>query len=125
MAQKKIKLNSTEIRQPDEGLAYSFETTFASSTKRVASGRLSANPMFTVEALTYTATGATVAEVKQILQIIAKGNSFSLYYFSPYYGAWRTDTFYVGRGDLTIGTLDEDGERYDSITFQMTGVNPI
>ena len=125
MAQEYIKIDNTVIKQPDEGLKFSFETTYSEDTQRNMSGKLLLTPMFTVEAYEYEASYPTVAEVKTLLQKIATGKSFSLRYFSPYYGAWRTDSFYVGKGSLVIGRLNEAQEEYDSISFSMIGVNPI
>lgn len=120
-----IKINSTLIRQPDEGLGYSFETTYSSDTARTQSGVLHASAMFTVESFSYKATDVTVSEMTTILQQIAKGKTFTLHYFSPYYGKWRDGTFYVGKGSLSIGRLNESSERYDELSFNMIGVNPI
>ncbi len=125
MAQQKITLNSIEIKQPDNGLQYSFETTYSSDSTRTENGVGHFTPLFTVESLSYSATGVKISEMTAILNIIAKGKSFTLHYFSPYYGSWRDDTFYVGQGNLTIGTLQSKREMYDSLSFQMTGVNPI
>lgn len=123
--QEKIKMNNVIIRQPDEQMGYNFETTYTEDSTRVQSGVGHFTPMFTVEALSYKATGLSVAEMKTILQIIGKGKPFKLHYYSPYYGAWRDDTFYVGQGSLSILRLNEDSEFYDSLSFNMIGVNPI
>lgn len=125
MAQNYIKINNTVIRQPDEGLGFDFETTYTEDSTRVQSGVLHATPMFTVESFSYSASTLTVAEAKTILQLVAKGKIFTLHYFSPYYGAWRDDKFYVGKGSLEIGRLNESGERIDGLSFNMIGVNPI
>lgn len=125
MAQELIKINNTIIRQPDEGLGYSFETTYSEDTSRTQSGNLVMSPMFTVEAFEYEATTLTAEEVRTILQFIAKGQKFNLRYFSPYYGEWRTDEFYVGQGSMEIGRLNTETERFDSLSFSMIGVNPI
>ena len=120
-----IKINGTVIHQPEEGLGYSFETKYSEDTKRVQSGKLKASAMFTVEQLSYSGVNLTVEEMKTILQLIGKGGNITLHYFSPYYGAWRDGTFYVGKGSLSVARLSEDSESYDSISFNMTGVNPI
>ena len=125
MAQELIMINGVAIRQPDEGLGYDFETTYSSDAKRTQNGVLHATPMFTVEALSYTATNVTAHEMKQILGLIASGNPFTLHYFSPSAGTWRDGKFYVGKGSLSIKRLNTDSETYDSLSFQMTGVNPI
>ena len=125
MAQNYITINGVKIKQPDEGLGYSFETTYTSDSTRVQSGAMHATPMFTVESFSYAASYLTIAEMQTILQKVAKGGNFTLHYFSPYYGQWRNDTFYVGKGSLEIGRLTEGGEYFDSLSFNMVGVNPI
>lgn len=123
--QQLIKINGIEIKQPDKGLGYSFETQYTRDTGRVQTGNLHASPLFTVESFTYSASWLTVDEMRTLLQQIARGHTFNLYYFSPYFGEWRTDVFYVDKGSMTIGRLVEDKEKFDNITFTMTGVNPI
>lgn len=121
----KYKLNNTLIRQPNTGMGYSFETTYTQDSTRVQSGKLYSSPMFTVESLSYEATGVSVEDMRTILQIIANGVPYTLHYWSPYYGAWRDDTFYTGKGSLAIGYLNDNTGLYDSLSFNMVGVNPI
>ena len=123
--QDRIKINGKEIYQPDKGLAYNFETTYTEDSTRVQTGDGHFTPMFTVEQLGYTASGIPQAEATKILQMIAKGQNFTLHYFSMYYGQWRDGTFYVGQGNLNIGSLEEDNEYLDTLSFNMTGVKPI
>lgn len=125
MSQQYITMNGVRIKQPLENLAYNFETTYTEDTTRVQSGELHSTSMFTVEQLGYQARNVSLSEMSQILQIIAKGNPFTLHYFSPYYGQWRDDLFYVGQGSLSVGKLTEDGEFFKTLAFNMTGVNPI
>lgn len=123
--QDKYKINDIEIFQPDSDLQASFETTYTSDSTRVQSGVLHATPMYTVEQFSYTATDVPVKEVKTILQQVIKGKSFKLHYFSPYYGVWRDGNFRVGKEQLQIGTLKEDGEKISSLSFNMTGDEPL
>lgn len=125
MAQQYITIDGIKIRQPNTGMTFSFETTFGSGSKRTQTGVLYSMPMFTVEAYSYEASFLTMAEIKTILQLIAKGRHFMLHYPSAYYGEWRTAPFYVGQGNINVGGLIEGEEMFDSISFQMTGVNPI
>lgn len=125
MAQEYIKMNGVVILQPDEGLGYDFETTYTEDTTRVQSGALHATAMFTVEAFSYEASWVSLTDMRTILQIVATGKPFTLHYFSPYYGAWRDDRFYVGKGSLSIGRLNTAEEKYESLSFNMIGVNPI
>lgn len=123
--QDTIKINGIQIYQPDEGLQSSFETTYSSDSGRVQSGVMHATPLFTVEQFSYSATDVPIDDVKVILQQIIKGNPFTLHYYSPFYGRWRDDIFRVGKGQYSIGSLKENGEKIESLSFNMTGDNPI
>lgn len=125
MAQEYIRMNGIIVRQPDTGLTWDVETTYGHGSGRAITGVAQVDPLFTVEALGYTATGINDRDLRQILQIVAKGEIFDLHYYSPFFGMWRTDEFYMGRGSLIVRSLEEGKEMYDSISFQMTGVNPI
>ena len=123
--QDTIKINGIEIYQPDEGLQSSFETTYTSDSTRVQSGVMHATPLFTVEQFSYSATDVPIEDVKIILQQIIKGNHFTLHYYSPFYGRWRDDIFRVGKGQYSIGSLKADEEKIETLSFNMTGDNPI
>lgn len=123
--QDTIKINGIEIFQPDEGLGYDFETTYSEDSGRVQSGVMQAVNYFTVEKLTYTASEIPTDKASEILQLVAKGNSFTLHYFSPYYNRWRDGLFRVGNGSLSIGSLQDENEKISSLSFSMTGEDPI
>lgn len=123
--QEKIKINGIDIFQPDQGLQSNFETTYSSDSTRVQSGVMHATPYFTVEQFTYSATDIPAKDASVILQQIIKGEPFTLHYYSLYYGTWRDDIFRVGKGQFAIGSLSEDNERLESLSFNMTGDNPI
>lgn len=125
MAQQKMLLNGIEVKQPDSGLGFSFETTYTEDSGRVQSGILNATPMFTVESFSYVATDLTLQEMSQILQIVARGDFYTMHYLSPFFGRWRDDVFYTGQGSLVIGLWKEDEECYDSLSFNIIGRNPI
>lgn len=125
MAQDYIKMNGKNILQPDEGLSFDFETTYTEDTTRVMDGTLCGSAMFTVESFGYEATWVSAEEMKTILQIVANGRPFTLHYLSPYYGRWRDGRFYVGKGSLTVGRWNEGEERYEKLSFNMIGVDPI
>lgn len=125
MAQEYMKINGIVVRQPDKGLGYSFETTYTDDSTRTQDGVGHFTTMFTNESFSYEATNLKENEMSQILRQVAKGKNFTLHYRSPYYGSWRDDTFYVGKGSLSIGSWKEDEECYESLSFNMVGVNPI
>ena len=121
----RIKINDVVVKQPDKGLGYDFETTYSEDSVRVQSGILHLTPLFTVEAFSYTASDVKEDEMQEILQLVAKGHPFTLYYRSPYYGGWRSGEFYVGKGSLKVGRWKEDVETYDTLSFNMIGVKPL
>lgn len=123
--QNMITINGIEIFQPDEGLNYNFETTYSSDSTRVQSGQAHFTPLFTVEQLGYTATDIPVADAKLIIEQIIKGHAFTLHYYSVYYGAWRDAKFRVGKGQFAIGSLVNGEERLTSLSFNMTGEEPL
>ena len=123
--QDKIRINDIEIFQPDEGLKSSFETTYTEDSTRLQTGEANFVPLFTVEQFSYSATDIPVADASVILQQIIKGEAFKLHYFSPFYGAWKDGMFRVGQGQFSIGTVEENGEKLSSLTFNMTGETPI
>ena len=66
-----IRMNGKEIFQPDEGLAYNFETTYTEDSTRLQDGSANFVPMFTVEQLSYQATDVPSDKAAEILQIVA------------------------------------------------------
>ena len=122
--QDTIKIDGKDIYQPDEDMSYNLETTYTNDSGRVQTGAGYFTPMFTVEQYGYTATHVPVADASQILKLVI-GRNFTLHCFSPYYGVWRDTTCYVGKGDSKIGTLEDSGEYISSLSFNMTGVDPI
>lgn len=126
MEQDRIRINGMDIWQPDsKELGYSFESTYSEDSTRTQDGVGHFTPLFTVEQLSYSASDIPVAEVAKILQAVAKGHNFTLHYYSLYYNEWRDGTFYVGRGNLDIKSLVVNDERVESLSFNMTGVDPI
>ena len=121
--QDKIKINNVEIVQPDSGLQYSFKKTYSDDTKETQDGTLHGTVVSVHEVLGYTATGIPVSKATALISAIISNNTFFLHYFSAYFGAWRTDVFRVPEGSLKIGSLNEDHELYDSISFTMEGVS--
>ena len=121
-----IKINGVAIFQPDEDLGYAIETTFTEDSTRLQSGSANFVPMFTVEQLSYQATSIPMEEATKILQMVGKGEAFTLHYFSVYYGGWRDGTFRVGKSNtISIGSLEENNEKLSSLSFNMTGDNPL
>ena len=118
-------MNGIDIYQPDKGLGYDTETTYTEDSARLFSGRANVTPLFTVEQLQYEASNIPQAEATKILRIIDKGGIFTLHYFSLHYGTWRDAPFYVGKNSCKIGSLVENNEKLTTLSFNMTGVNPL
>ena len=121
-----IRINGVDIFQPDEDLAYAIETTFTEDSTRLQSGSANFVPMFTVEQLSYQATDIPIEKATEILQMVGKGESFTLHYFSVFYGGWRDGTFRVGKSNtISIGSLEEGNEKLSTLSFNMTGDDPL
>ena len=121
-----IRINGVDIFPPDEGLSYAIESTYTEDSTRLQTGDLNAVPMFTVEQLSYTATDIPMEEASKILQMVGKGEGFTLHYFSVYYGKWRDGIFRVGKSNnISIGSLEENNEKLSSLSFNMTGDKPL
>ena len=121
-----IRINGVDIFQPDEDLGYAIETTFTEDSTRLQSGSANFVPMFTVEQLSYQATDIPIEKATEILQMVGKGESFTLHYFSVFYGGWRDGTFRVGKSNtISIGSLEEGNEKLSTLSFNMTGDNPL
>lgn len=121
-----IRINGVDIFQPDEDLGYAIETTFTEDSTRLQSGFGNFVPMFTVEQLSYQATDIPIEKATEILQMVGKGESFTLHYFSVFYGGWRDGTFRVGKSNnISIGSLEEGNEKLSMLSFNMTGDNPL
>ena len=126
MAQNIFMINDdVNTVQPKKGLKYDFETTYSEDTVRVQSGEIYITPLFTVESYGYEADDLTAEQMKSMLQKVAKGQPFKAHYFSAYYGTWRDDYFYVGKGSLNVGSWQQSRERFEKLTFNMIGVNPL
>ena len=124
MAQQKILINNTEIWQPDEDLAWDYETTYTPDSNRAQNGIGHFTEMFTVQSFGYTASHVPIAEWTKISQMIV-GRKFDLYCFNPHFGRWMTHRCNVGKGSLKIKSLEEGRERYSSISFNMTDIKPL
>lgn len=124
MDQQKIMINNTVIWQPDADLEWSHETTYTPDSTRTQDGVGHFTEMFTTESLGYSGSDIPVNEVSKILQMIV-GKKYDLYAFNPYFGRWMTMRCYTGKGTLNIGTLEADGEKISTLSFNMIDINPL
>lgn len=124
MAQQKYKINDVEIWQPDQDLAWNFETTYTEDSTRTQDGEGHFTEMFTTESFQYQASHVPVTEWSKISKMIV-GKKFNLYAWNPHFGKWRTHRCYVGQGSMNVGTLEEGCERYSSISFNMVDIKPL
>lgn len=123
MAQKRIAVDGWNAVQPIT-FDFNFQTTSSEDSGRTMSGRASISPLFTVEAYDVEYDDLTPAQASALLKKIVQRPSkpfFSLYYFSPYYGNWRTASFYVGEGSLKVRTLKEGEEMISQISCSFVG----
>lgn len=127
MAQDRISVGGWSTVQPTQ-FNYNFQTTSSEDSGRVMSGKAAITPLFTVEAFDVVYKNLTPAQASALLQKIVQRPGhvfFNLHYFSPYYGTWRTDQFYVGEGSLNIQTLEEGDENISEISCSFVGRNKL
>jgi hypothetical protein len=127
MAQERFNIDNKTIKQPDE-FSPQWETTFTEATDRTMGGTFYGGALFTVESYAVEFSDLTPAEASTILQAVIPKPSkltYTIHYFSPYYGAWRTDTFYTGKGSLKIKTLKQSEEGIESISFNAIKVDKV
>lgn len=122
---KKYQINGKTIYQPDKDMEYDFQTTYSESSKRTQFGKLIIKPLFTVERYSYKASNVPMEEAGRLIRLIIKGKPFNLYHWSMYHNAWRTDQFYVGKGNYVIGNVSDNHKYVSEISFNMTGVKPL
>lgn len=121
----RIKINDIEIKQPLTGLGYGFKKMYSGDSTHVQSGREYTTTIGVYEHFSYSAANLTEEEVSTILRQVIDGEVFVLHYRSPYYGMWRDDEFRVESASANIGNWIEGEELYESLSFEMTGVNPL
>lgn len=127
MAQDRISVDGWSTVQPTK-FQFQFQTTSSEDSGRPMSGKAHISPLFTVEAYDVEYEDLTPAQTSALLKKIVQKPSkpyFSLHYFSPYYGEWRTDQFYVGEGSLDVRTLKEGEEMISSISCSFVGRNKL
>ena len=125
--QNRIAIDGWSKIQPTK-FEWNFSTTSTEDSGRVMSGQAMLTPLFTVEQFSVEYSNLKPADVSALLQKIVQRPSkvyFSLYYFSPYFGVWRTADFYVGNGSLKIRTLKESEENMQSVSFNIIGREPL
>ena len=123
MAQERILIDGWGDVQPTQ-FDWDFATTSTDDSTRAMSGAAYITPLFTVESFAVVYRNLTVAQCSRILQSIVQRPGrpfFSLHYFSPYYGAWRTAAFYVGQGTLKVRSLKVGQERMQEISCNFVG----
>ena len=129
MATPYIKVNNTAIPQPsDENLTYKMEVTDSQTTTRTMAGHFKGSPLFTVEAFDIVLTNLNATDCSNVLKNCIRTKTrptFSLYYFSPYYGSWRTDTFYCTAVDINVKSVKDNNEKLTDISMSWVGVNPV
>ncbi len=125
--QNRIAIDGWSKIQPTK-FEWNFSTTSTEDSGRVMSGQAMLTPLFTVEQFSVEYSNLKPTDVAALLQKIVQRPSkvyFSLYYFSPYFGVWRTADFYVGNGSLKIRTLKESEENMQSVSFNIIGREPL
>lgn len=124
--QERISFDGYDAVQPDS-FEPEWETTYEADSGRPMSGKAVVKPLFTAESYSVVFSDLTKAQASKILASIVPRKTkttYQLHYYSWFYGKWMTDTFYTGKGSLSVKTLKKDKERC-SISFNVIGVKPL
>ena len=122
--QNRVQINDSDIWQPDQDMDWNYETTYTPDSTRTQDGTGHFTEMFTIESFGYKASAVPVQEGTKILQKIV-GKKFDLFTWNPYFGKWMKHRCNVGEGSLSIGSLEEGGETYSSISFSAVDIKPL
>lgn len=126
MAQKFLKFNDYTPPMPDEdGYAAALATTHTSDSNRLMSGRAIVTPLFTVEAYTLKWSNISAKDVAAILSEVMGKKEFNFYHFNIYTAKWITSKFYAANFNMPSKSLEDNGERWSELSFQVTSVEAI
>lgn len=126
MAQNHLRFGTYEAPDPDEdGYQLEFATTSTESSGRTQRGNMINTPMFTVEAYNLKWTDLSAVIVKNILAQIMGKSSFNFYHYNVYKAQWEWGEFYVSNISSPFYRLNENKEKVNELSFQVTGINPV
>lgn len=126
MAQNHLRFGTYEAPDPDEdGYQLEFATTSTESSGRTQRGNMINAPMFTVEAYNLKWTDLSAVIVKNILAQIMGKSSFNFYHYNVYKAQWEWGEFYVSNISSPFYRLNENKEKVNELSFQVTGINPV
>lgn len=122
--QNKVRFGTFDEVQPTK-FSPNFASTSTEDSGRTIDGKMHNTVIFTAESFNVEFQSLTMEQMRNLLhQFVGKG-SFTMHYLSPYYGAWRDADFYVAEGSMEVGTIEDGGERWDSLSFSVVGVDVI
>ena len=126
MAQEYLKINGVRVKPPDQdGYGVQLATTSTSDSDRTQDLVMHNTPIGTVESYSLKWSGLTLAEASQSLKQVLNRPKFQVHYLDVYAGYWRDGWFYASNFDITPVDLSEGGERIDSLSFDIVGVEPV
>ncbi len=126
MSQQHVKFGDYTPPDVDEdGYQPQLATTSSEKSGRTMKGGMMNTPLFTVEAYSLKWTDIKATDVANILSRVVGRSSFSFYHFNVYKAKWETGEFYAANYNTPVASLEEGKEKYDELSFQVTGINPL
>ena len=125
MAQNKYSFGGyTPDRQPIK-VTPKFAVTSTEESGRVQTGQMLNTPMFTVASYQIEFGKMTGEDLGKLLAKIVGKSSFTFHHFDVFNNQWADAQFYAANIDCSNVYIKDGKETVDSLSFQVTGINPV
>lgn len=122
--QEYIKINNKLIKQPAE-YAVNLATTSTDASGRNQFLKMMNTPVGTVNSYSLKWQYLTTEELSGILQEVINKSQFLVHYEDAYEGIWKDGYFYASNFNAPCKTLKENEEKWESLSFNIIGVEAI
>lgn len=102
-----------------------FATTSTDDSDRTQDLIMHNSPMGTIEGYDLEWENLTDSEVSTILSSMINKSSFNFHYKSPFYGSWRTGSFYASNFSMQAQTLKSGQEKWDGLSINVRSIYPL
>lgn len=122
--QEYISFNGVVVKQPDKYSAV-LATTSTSDSDRDMALVMHNTPIGTVAGYDLEWSYLTAQEASEILRQVLNRPSFTVRYFNILTASWENGEFYVSNFNAPAKILEEDKEYWESLSFNIRGINPV
>lgn len=122
--QDKIRFNGVEVVQPDEYSA-KLATTSTEDSGRDMGLDMHNTPIGTVGGYELKWSDISAEDVAKILQQVLNKPQFNVHYFDITTATWKDAAFFAANYNSPCKTLEDGIEKWDELSFQITGMKPV